>query len=240
MTINIKSSPISEFEIADRYVPIRISTTSFAETGNCIVIVANKEDGMFTQIIENSETELFITKYTDSLWSEMRDMMYSSQYQYWSPDSEYDTYEGLSDGQKRIIHLDRYTFRNKSSACNKETVLLLLENLDIIINHVIESSKTSKFSWAGDSLIDDFKEVRYVLYYVWNTYKLGDLSEVWKEDDSRSEMKKVLNLSKIKSLYFEAPITSPFSLYPDLVEYPQNLNNAWISILEFIISEVKH
>lgn len=240
MTINIKSSPISDFEIADRYVPIRISTTSFAETGNCIVIVANRADGMFTQIIENSETELFITKFTDSLWSEMRNMMNKPQYQYWSPDSDYDTYEGLSDGQKLIIHLDRYTFRNKRSACNRETVLLLLENLDIIINHVRESSKTSEFSWAGDSLIDDFKEVRYVLYYVWNKYKLGDLSEVWKEDDSRSEMKKVLNLTKIQMLYFGADVTSPFSLYPNLVEYPQNLNKAWKSILEFIISEVKH
>ena len=123
MTINIKSSPISDFEIADRYVPIRISTTSFAETGNCIVIVANRADGMFTQIIENSETELFITKFTDSLWSEMRNMMNKPQYQYWSPDSDYDTYEGLSDGQKLIIHLDRYTFRNKRSACNRETLL---------------------------------------------------------------------------------------------------------------------
>ena len=240
MIINIDSSPISDFEIAESYVPIRVSTTSFAETGNCIVIVANRADGMYTQIIENSETELFVTKYTDYLWSEMRDMMYSSQYQHWSPDSDYDTYVGLSDGQKRIIHLDRYTFkRNKRVACNRQTVLLLLKNLDTIINYVRESSRTSDFSWAAEGLIDDFKEVRYVLYYVWNKYKLGELAEIWKDDDSRGEMKKVLNLTKIQMLYFGADATSPFSLYPNLVEYPQNLNNAWKSILKFIISEVK-
>ncbi len=238
MIININSSPISGFEIADSYVPIRVSTTSFAETGNCIVIVANRADGMYTQIIENSETELFVTKYTDSLWSEMRDMMSSSQYKHWFPASDYDTYVGLSDGQRRIIHLDRFTFkRNKRVACNRETVLLLLDNLDKIINHVRESSKTSKFSWAGESLIDDFKAVRYVLYSVWDKYQLGELSEVWKEDDSRIEMKKVLNLSQIQMLYFSADATSPFSLYPNLVEYPDNLNNAWKSILEMILSD---
>lgn len=237
MIININPSPISDFEIADSYVPIRVSTTSFAETGNCIVIIANRADEMYTQIIENSETEFFVTKYTDSLWSEMRDMMYSSQYHHWSPDSDYDTYVGLSDGQKRIIHLDRYTFkRNMRAACNRETVLLLLENLDIIINHVRESSKTSKFSWAGESLIDDYKAVRYVLYYVWYKYQLGELSEVWKEDDSQIEMKIVLNLSQIQMLYFSADATSPFSLYQNLVEHPDDLNNAWKLILEMILT----
>lgn len=80
MIININPSPISDFEIADSYVPIRVSTTSFAETGNCIVIIANRADEMYTQIIENSETEFFVTKYTDSLWSEMRDMIHMWDY----------------------------------------------------------------------------------------------------------------------------------------------------------------
>ena len=241
MNININSSPISDFEIADSYVPIRVSTTSFAETGNCIVIVANRADGMYTQIMENSETELFITKYTDSLWSEIRDMMYSSQYQRWSPDSNYDTYVGLSDGQRRIIHLDRSTFRqNKRAACNRETVQLLLQNLDLIIEHVRESSKSSQFAWASEGLIDDFKQVRYILYYVWKKYNLGDINEIWKNEDSRSEMKKALTLMNIQMLYVSADSTSPFSLYPDIIEYPRNLNNAWKSILETIISDVHH
>lgn len=241
MQINIKSSPLTDFDIADRYLPIRVTTTTFAETGNCIVIIANRADGMSSQIIENSESELFITKYSEVLFSEMRSIMHSSQYQFWSPDYGYDTYEGLADGQRRIIHLNRSTFKqNKRAACNRETVQILLRNLDIIIEHVRESSKTSKFAWASEGLVDDFKQVRYILYYVWKKYNLGDISEIWKEEDSRSEMKKALTLMNIQMLYTGVDALSPFSLYPDIVEYPQNLNNAWKSILATIISDASH
>ena len=62
MQINVSTSNVDwEFEQANRYLPVRLSTTYFDGFGECIVIVANRADGMTTEITENKNSEVFIT-----------------------------------------------------------------------------------------------------------------------------------------------------------------------------------
>ena len=62
MQINVSTSNVDwNFEIANRYLPVRLSTTHFDGYGECIVIVANRADGMTSEITENNNSEVFIT-----------------------------------------------------------------------------------------------------------------------------------------------------------------------------------
>lgn len=55
MQININNLEIDwEFQKASKYLPVRLSTTYFDDIGECICIVANRADGMTTEIIEKS------------------------------------------------------------------------------------------------------------------------------------------------------------------------------------------
>ena len=52
MQININDMTIDwEFEKASKYLPVRLSTTFFDGIGECICIVANRADGMTSNII---------------------------------------------------------------------------------------------------------------------------------------------------------------------------------------------
>ena len=62
MQINVSTSNVDwVFEQANRYLPVRLSTTLFDGIGECIAIVANRADGMTTEITENKNSEVFIT-----------------------------------------------------------------------------------------------------------------------------------------------------------------------------------
>ena len=109
MQINVKMSNADfSFEIANRYLPIRLSTTYFDGYGECIVIVANRADAMFTHLIEDNDSEVFITLMSRNLYEEMKAKVMGCDY--WSPNAYYDTFNGLVDGVQKKIHLDRTVF----------------------------------------------------------------------------------------------------------------------------------
>lgn len=57
MQINVSTSNVDwVFEQANRYPPVRLSTTHFDGIGECIAIVANRADGMTTEITENKNS----------------------------------------------------------------------------------------------------------------------------------------------------------------------------------------
>lgn len=109
MQINVNTSNIDRlFEIANRYLPVRLSTTYFDGYGECIVIVANRADDMFTHLIEDNDSEVFITLMNRNLYEEMKTKIMG--WNYWTPNAYYDTFNGLVDGVQKKIHLDRTVF----------------------------------------------------------------------------------------------------------------------------------
>ncbi len=109
MQINIDDTTIDwEFKKAKRYLPVRLSTTFFDEIGNCIAIVANRADGQFTDIIENSKSEVFLTLMSQPLFDEIKSKVLNMDY--WFPTGHFNTVNGLADNVKRKIHLDGYVF----------------------------------------------------------------------------------------------------------------------------------
>ncbi|MBO4664905.1 MAG: hypothetical protein J5663_10915 [Bacteroidaceae bacterium] len=109
MQINISTSYVDwDFEKASIYLPVRLSTTYFDGYGECIVIVANRADGMTTDIMENKKSEVFITLMNKRLYEDVKAKVLGMDY--WEPDSHYKTVDGLADGVKRKIHLDMCMF----------------------------------------------------------------------------------------------------------------------------------
>lgn len=109
MQININNTAIDwEFEKASKYLPVRLSTTYFDGIGECICVVANRADGMTTEIIENSESEVFLTLNTPQLYNIIKSCVLKMDY--WTPNKHYNTVNGLADGVMRKIHLDGEIF----------------------------------------------------------------------------------------------------------------------------------
>ena len=96
------------FEIANRYLPVRLSTTHFDGYGECIVIVANRADGMTSEITENNNSEVFITLMDKYLYEDVKAKVLGMDY--WKPNTHYNTFDGFADGIKRKIHLDGSVF----------------------------------------------------------------------------------------------------------------------------------
>ncbi|MBR0263606.1 MAG: hypothetical protein IJQ60_06965 [Prevotella sp.] len=109
MQININTNHFDwQFEIANRYLPVRLSTTTFDGYGECIVIVANRADGMTTDITENNKSEVFITLMDRHLYEDIKARVLEMDY--WIPQNHYNTCDGLADGKPRKIHLDGMVF----------------------------------------------------------------------------------------------------------------------------------
>jgi len=109
MQININTANCDwQFEKAKRYLPVRLSTTYFEHFGECIVIIANRADGRMTDIIENDESEVFITLMDSKLYEVIKSKVLNMDY--WSPINHYNTCDGLVDGKPRKIHLDGMVF----------------------------------------------------------------------------------------------------------------------------------
>jgi len=109
MQINVSTSNVDwEFEKASRYLPVRLSTTHFDGYGECIVIIANRADNMSTDITENMNSEVFITLMNKELYEDVKAKVLRMDY--WTPNTHYNTFDGLADGVKRKIHLDGYVF----------------------------------------------------------------------------------------------------------------------------------
>ena len=97
-----------QFIKANKYLPVRLSTMFFDGIGECIALVANRADGMTCDIIENEESEIFLSIMDVFLYEELkRDVL---NMDYWLPRNHYNTVTGLADGQLRKIHLDERYF----------------------------------------------------------------------------------------------------------------------------------
>lgn len=109
MQINVNTSNVDlKFEKANRYLPVRLSTTHFDWYGECIVIVANRADDMTTNIFENEDSEVFVTLMNDSLYENVKAKVLGMDY--WRPNTHYNTFNGFADGVQRKIHLDGTVF----------------------------------------------------------------------------------------------------------------------------------
>lgn len=109
MQININNLTIDwEFKKASKYLPVRLSTAYFDNIGECICIVANRADGMTTEITENQMSEVFLTINDPNLYKTIK--LAVLNFDYWTPDTHYNTVDGLADGIARKIHLDGMIF----------------------------------------------------------------------------------------------------------------------------------
>ena len=73
MQININDMTIDwQFQKANKYLPVRLSTTHFDGIGECIAFVANRADGMTCDITENQHSEIFLTLMDSSLYEELK------------------------------------------------------------------------------------------------------------------------------------------------------------------------
>ena len=109
MQINLNTANADwHFVKAKRYLPVRLSTTYFDLYGECVVIVANRADGMTTDIIENEESEVFITLMNKRFYEEIKHKVLNMGY--WIPQDHYITCDGFADGISRKIHLDSTVF----------------------------------------------------------------------------------------------------------------------------------
>ena len=104
MQININQPKLIDFDKASKYLPVRLSTTFFDGIGECICIVCNRADGMTSDIVENKDSEVFLTPMRASLYEDIKRRVLNMDY--WIPDKWYNTVLGLADGVERKIHLD--------------------------------------------------------------------------------------------------------------------------------------
>ena len=109
MQININNMIVDwQFQKASRYLPVRLSTVYFDGIGECMAFVVNRADGMTTDIVENPQSEIFLTVMDQCLYDEIkRDIL---NMDYWTPNRHYNTVTGLADGIDRKIHLDGQVF----------------------------------------------------------------------------------------------------------------------------------
>ena len=107
MQINTISADLG-FEKANRYLPVRLSTTYFDEIGECMCIVANRADGKTTDIIENDDSEVFVALMNTRLYEEVKHKVLNMDY--WTPNTWYNTLDGFADGKPRKIHLEGRVF----------------------------------------------------------------------------------------------------------------------------------
>lgn len=109
INVSINDNTIDwEFKQASRDLPVRLSTTYFDGIGECLCIVANRADGEYTNIIENENSEVFITLQDSELFEILKSKLYN--YDFWTPNTHYNTVNGLADGVMRKIHLDGMIF----------------------------------------------------------------------------------------------------------------------------------
>ena len=107
MQINTISADLG-FEKAERYLPVRLSTTYFDEIGECMCIVANRGDGLTTDIIENKDSEVFVALMNHQLNEEIKRKVLNMDY--WVPNTWYNTLNGFADGKPRKIHVEGGVF----------------------------------------------------------------------------------------------------------------------------------
>ena len=104
MQINVNGHNGIYYEKAERYLPVRLTTTYFEDIGECVCIVANREDNRMANIVEDKNSEVFITPMDTSLYDDIKHRVLNMEF--WTPNKWYNTAIGLADGVERKIHLD--------------------------------------------------------------------------------------------------------------------------------------
>ncbi len=104
MQINASGHNQIYYEKASKYLPVRFSTTFFDDIGECICIVANREDNGMADIVEDKDSEVFITPMKAALYNDIKNRVLNMEF--WTPNKWYNTIVGLADGVERKIHLD--------------------------------------------------------------------------------------------------------------------------------------
>lgn len=114
MNINLNTKDIDwNFEIASKYLPVRLSTTFFDGIGECIAIVANRQiltdfghncQSSSFDIVEGSGSEVFVTTMNQQLYETIKHCVLNMES--WYPENHYNTFDGKVDGTFRKIHLD--------------------------------------------------------------------------------------------------------------------------------------
>jgi len=118
MQININNAAVDwNFEIAEKYLPVKLGVIGFHGIGECIAFVANRPVGnrvgtnvvlWHTEIGVYKDSEVFVTLKDNGLYNEIAYDIQS--FGYWIPSFHTYTVKGLVDGVSRVIHLDRDVF----------------------------------------------------------------------------------------------------------------------------------
>lgn len=96
-------------DLAERYLPIRLTDTNFSSMGDCVAFLANRADGMYTEITENEETVLFVILYNQTLYRELENDVIKMDY--WEPSYNFVLLDGEVNGKKRKVYLDTRAYR---------------------------------------------------------------------------------------------------------------------------------
>lgn len=96
------------FKQANRYLPVKLSTIYLNGYGDCMIIVANRADSQFIDIVEGENSEYFVTLYNPVLHNQIKQKVLSMDY--WTPDTHYNTFDGTIGGNHRKIHMDGSVF----------------------------------------------------------------------------------------------------------------------------------
>lgn len=109
--INHNAQDNARFDIglASRYLPVKLCSTSFASIGECVAFLANSADGQFTNIGIDTDSVLFIVKWSQYLYDSIQKNIFNMEY--WSPCYNFHRVSGVVDGFKRTIYLDSRSFR---------------------------------------------------------------------------------------------------------------------------------
>ena len=95
--------------ITERYLPIKLSATSFGDIGECVTFLANDATGTYTDISINDGSVLFIVMWNQLLYDEIKDDIINMDY--WSPVNNFHRITGEVDGVKRTVFLDSRAFK---------------------------------------------------------------------------------------------------------------------------------
>lgn len=121
MDINIKIDSASLYpntEPANRYLPVKLSSTSFGVIGDCIAFLANNADGQFTDITENEQSVLFIVLWSQPFYDEIKQDVLNIDY--WSVNQQFQLLDGTVDGISRKIYLDIRAYHKVQAANNNQ------------------------------------------------------------------------------------------------------------------------
>ena len=209
MQININNMTIDwEFKKASRYLPVRLSTTYFDGIGECICIVANRADGMTSEIIENHNSEVFLTINNPSLYNTVKSAVLNMDF--WAPNTHYNTVTGFADGIVRKIHLDGMIFLTdaimnelaKDFPFSKDELGNIIMTVELLIMNVCKN--------ASKKYPTQILQIQRGIY--------GIIDEVCGENIMDSAIRKMLWVCHLRCIMRLSKLIQKICLYSTLME----------------------